>query len=482
MKRLWTCLVLLLLLLQGCARAPAAPPHSQYTALEPLLAAVNAAHERVQKPEVDFAEWMPPYTGDDTLHDKLQCPAPPPPEAVLTMAQVEEDTSLFFACLRGKYGAYHFFGGDAVFDAAKERLLRACAAADTLTVEVFQAQLTQALSFIQDAHFTINGQKLHETLQGYSYPDGACLHTPQGYLHIASGKRLEGFSTGDTPEEVMRLSIAEDGALVYMPVILAESGPGDIALELEGGGSIICSPAPQAAPERRTARFRCRRERGIPVISGGNMGFDHADGDKTGEAFLRYAQRFADEPVLMIDLRANPGGNGILPVKWYERYAGTRMGTNFVSLVYMDETNLRGGNPANPYYTPFEELQEYGGWETIAPHYMRANWQPDAFVPHGQLLILLVGGNTASAAEYFTDLAYNLENTLIIGQNTSGALRSSSAFEGELPNSGIHVQYGNQLLLAPEGHFEEYRGFLPDIWVAGDAKEAAFKLLGWMGR
>lgn len=472
--------ILLVLLLGGCTQAAPAPLHSQYTTLEALLGDVNAAHKSVQKLEINFEEWMPPYTGKSVLHEKLQCAAPPQPEELLTMAQVEEDCSLFFACLRGKYGAYHFFGGDEAFEAAKARLLQACATEESISVAAFQAHLMRALAFIQDSHFTINGNELHNSKKGYSYPEGACLRTAQGYLHIASGKRLEGISGIASIEEVMCLSISEEGGLVYMPVILAQNAPGSITLALEGGCSITCVPAPQQASQARTKRFRCRSEQGIPIISGGNMGFDHAKQDQTGKTFLGYAQRFAGEPVLMIDLRANPGGNGILPLKWYERYAGARVPTNFLALVYMDEADLQGQSPENPYYTPFEELQEYGGWQTIAPHYMRANWQPDAFVPHEGLLILLVGNGTASAAEYFTDMAFNMENTLIIGQNTAGALRSTGAFRGALPNSGIHVQYGNQVFLFPEGHFEEYRGFMPDIWVAGDAKKAELKLLGWM--
>ena len=75
-------------------------------------------------------------------------------------------------------------------------------------------------------------------------------------------------------------------------------------------------------------------------------------------------------------------------------------------------------------------------------------------------------------------MAHNLENTLIIGENTTGIMIGSAAYSIRLPISGLFIQIGNSMFLPPdENYFEEYRGFLPDLWVAGDAEETAIALL-----
>ena len=87
------------------------------------------------------------------------------------------------------------------------------------------------------------------------------------------------------------------------------------------------------------------------------------------------------------------------------------------------------------------------------------------FVENEDLLILLTSFNTMSAAEYFTDMAHNVENTLIIGESTFGALRGDiwSAMT-TLPYSKIKLNFGQRVFEYPEGYFEEGYGFEPDLW------------------
>ena len=75
------------------------------------------------------------------------------------------------------------------------------------------------------------------------------------------------------------------------------------------------------------------------------------------------------------------------------------------------------------------------------------------------------------------DAARNVENTLIIGQNTYGVLTSNAYTVMYLPNSGVAVQLGCNLCVFPEGDFEEFVGYQPDLWTSADALDVAINLV-----
>jgi C-terminal processing protease CtpA/Prc len=82
-----------------------------------------------------------------------------------------------------------------------------------------------------------------------------------------------------------------------------------------------------------------------------------------------------------------------------------------------------------------------------------------------------------SAAEIFADKMLNLENTLIIGQNTAGFLIAPGNVPYYLPNSGIPFVAGIEHFMHPAGNFYEGIGIAPDVWVIGDALTAALAMV-----
>ena len=95
-----------------------------------------------------------------------------------------------------------------------------------------------------------------------------------------------------------------------------------------------------------------------------------------------------------------------------------------------------------------------------------------------------MGKYSASSAEALLDYAYNVENVLIVGENTLGGVigGSSNIF---LPNSACQIDIGGgKLSLFPEeeGYMEELRGLYPDIWVpAGEAEDLVLRFLEHYG-
>jgi len=103
---------------------------------------------------------------------------------------------------------------------------------------------------------------------------------------------------------------------------------------------------------------------------------------------------------------------------------------------------------------------------------------PCEIVSNDQLIIVLVDRFTASAGEQMVDLAFSMENVLVIGQNTAGVLITSSGWiNSALPWSSITFDFSADMRVFPEGHFIEGIGFAPDIWVIGDALTAALNML-----
>ena len=100
------------------------------------------------------------------------------------------------------------------------------------------------------------------------------------------------------------------------------------------------------------------------------------------------------------------------------------------------------------------------------------------FVSTENTCIILTSKRTMSCGEAFVDMSCNMENTLLVGENTFGCL-TGSLKHWTLPNTGLYVSFGEMLYLYPDGgYFEEFRGFYPDIWVpAMETEEAVMNFI-----
>ena len=157
----------------------------------------------------------------------------------------------------------------------------------------------------------------------------------------------------------------------------------------------------------------------------------------------------AKYPVGIVDLRSNLGGNSRVTDRWLWRYLGQLP-------------------PVNQCI-----MNVFTGISNVA----------DAWIENDRVLIVLTGKRTASCAEIFLERTANLENVLVIGENTSGAMMSN-ACRMQLPRSGCQVTMtvDSVYLPSPDSSYEELRGYEPDFWVpAAEAEELAVKLMEHLG-
>ncbi len=443
-----------------------------------LLESINQEHQAVKKPEINLEKYLHADTKElfqgsnagDT--DSFQ------PDAIMTPHQIQEDLDTLFGVLKKLYGPYYQFGGDTAFGQAKTNILKEQAR----TAEDFAYSIQKNLGFIKDAHFRINGQGLAHVQAARIFHGGAFYKTSKGY-QSTDGRMVASVEGYPDLDAIFQRFLSETGDIIWVPVILEEL-PEDLKTESssltvwyqDGSHQVLTAEPWNSWFDKSLPAIELHHTNGIPVLFVRNMGFDEAQDDKLGKAFLQYAEQLKNEPALIIDLRSNGGGNMLLPLKWFQTYTGQLVPTNFSGLQYWSQEDLEAfcKETENPYYISKETLENIGATVPVSSAYMSQLTQPDAFIPNpNRLLILLTGKNTASAAETFTDISRNLENTLIIGENTYGCMVSNAYTVISLPNSKISIQLGSDLNIFPEDDFQEFIGFQPDLWTDGDAEQAA---------
>lgn len=469
----------------------AAPAVKDYSEFQSFLAQTNAAHAQIDAPRAnlsayryDFSGGGPLLTADDAGMLKGYDGRNPSPDALFSAADARTEVDWLFRVLRTQYGLYTYAGGDAAFNAARQKILSALPQSGTVRTGDYEKLLTENLFFINDTHFMIgqNGmqhRRLVFTNQsrpfynrgGAFYADAACT---QRVLSV----------NGAAPGKMIRRAIGMDGELTwYLYVSLPQADSAQAAVQYaDRSETIVLKPSASFEQQKpKTKRFGTTEVNGIPYVEINEMFFGNGDSsgwtNQNDEPLKRKVLKTADdlkkEPVAVIDLTHNPGGNGDLPYNWFLRYTGQAAQANFCTLrVRAGEGWIRSGYGAQ---TP-EDIasvrayldQSFAGMG-LTPDGSYYTGIPSAqFVPNDRTLFVLTSRGTASAAELFTDVLHNLQNTVFIGSNTGGVLVNAANYGFKLPYSGLFAQFGECLNLWDKDYFEESRGMEPDLYLTGD--------------
>ena len=461
MKGLVRCCALALaacLALAGCAQA--LPPQST---LDELLAEVNAAHQAIDNDGLRgrFALRQPVNENGEPINTSERYSyyttdlEPYDPDLVLTQEQMIEDVTYLFDALYTCYGNYDRMGGQAAFDAVEQAILEECAQYSSLRAEEFQKLLVPHFAFVKDAHFQIQNQAPNPLWYPFFFREVA-FYEDDGQYITADGKTVASVDGYDDLSQLFKRSISPEGEIVYYPVLLKDSTTCDETLTIhytDGNAQTLqCEPYDTAYTFQsidRDAVPELRYDSGIPVLQVNSMR-DGSDSNWT-EALLGGAETLGNSKISVLDLRFNPGGTYTLLEEWLRIYAKAQV-------------------PANSVFR-----DAFTGEQLFSAR--------DTWVENDNLLVILTSKCSASGSEWLIDAAYNLENVLIVGENTCGALIGSSSGV-TLKNSKIVTKIGNLENIVPSAndYFEELRGFYPDLWVPADeAEELAVKLMENLG-
>lgn len=459
--------------------------------LDQFLSQVNDRNKQIPDPETDYRSYLPLNLGSEAQLENKVVKNRPEEKGVLSLEQVENDFNILLYHLQSDYGHYNYFGGNEKFFEAREKVLEDCAELDKITVTDFERILLESLSFVEDKHFIINGKSPVPSLYPYRYEEIMFEKTEDGYRALDTGLMVGQVQGQEDLDTLFRPSISEEGAIVYYPIILSDEVPGDLTITYADGTEQSISPTPYRKLEYRFRNkvlgFSVKDE--IPVISINQMPYDETAVDQLGKDFLAYGEEMRDRPIAIVDLRANIGGNGALPIKWLNAYTGQKVGTHAFRVIPFE--TVESGNPGSIGYQSLDTKMNVLGWRTVDRNCSVGYVEDAEFVNNDRLLIVLTSKLTASSAEIFVDAARSIQNVLVIGENTNGAMRGDAGASIKLFNSGLPVIYGKSLLAfaeeestfpEKEPYFQEGRGLLPDLWTsAGQAEELALKLIRYYG-
>ena len=432
-KAICVLLTAAMLSMTGCSTTP-------QPTMEELMSEVNAEHQAVEKPEVAVAPYSQYVAPRGSVEQDLT-PAEPNLDGSLSVEQAQFDINSLFDMMRKRYGLYDFYGGAEVFEAARQQALEDCESAQTLDADALQQIILDNLSFFTEVAF-------QKTEDGYS---------------TADGKLVESVDGQDNLDELFKRSLTREGEIVYWPITFAESeeaqnNPPSLIVHYTDGSkqtlTAMAYESPEADPEVEDVELR--DEEGIPVLYAKSL---------TSQNFVNFTLEMQEE-ANVIDLTSNTGGYMPIGLEWLEKYVGEIVPTN--SFFIRNQQNT--GNPSSA-SDEIIGVKTENGWTML-------NIYPDDFIENENLLIILTSKKTASAAEMLVDASRNVQNTLIIGENTAGCMLGNKYTYIPLVYSRINVTYGNIVTIFPEEDFTESYGYEPDLWCpAVWAQEAAVHFL-----
>lgn len=445
--------------------------------LEDLLERALIRREGIQKPSLE----------EILVYTQGRTPGPLPygvwhfqhPRAV-SVEEAIEDVNIFFNALYSAYAGYVFFGGDEVFLPVRDDII---ASLNELSGMVQHSQIQRMLvdglsPIITDLHFNIGNTQFDGDMRYFRIVNVYYYRSENGFRNRESGLYLHSIQ-GHELEDLMRLHLDEQGSLFYRPIVLMDRNYSrDIVFTYEDESYYLHNW--QIIGGSRPTRLdypTLEWVNGIPVIRVMTFGLDNFGIDHAAP-FMGFVDEVRDEPVIIMDLRGNIGGNGTFPLLWLHDLLGEIVPSNRILLVSGFESDQNAHRPQPFADLPYEP-EIFFGMEYLENGYFISSNHPPRIVESNTLIIFLTDRFTTSTAEGFIDWALSMTNTLVIGNPTAGILAFSGDFGGRLhlPNSGINFGFGRSINLWPDGLFTEGAGIAPDIWVQGDALVAALALL-----
>jgi hypothetical protein len=485
-------LVVLLLLCSACAKEQP---------FESVLAEANALHkaqaEMVPEENIrDYITTLPAtevgFTEEELVSLTNGIGRSFNGEKGVSLSQAKQDIDLLFRVFRYCYGAYEYFGGDEVFEEAKAAVLNDLdALGNMLKARDMAAVLKKHLAFIQDGHFSMNYSSILERQSYFSTEELVFEQDNRGYFSQADGEKQYLLSIdGNTEvESYMKLSIGPDGELIYYLGMLGEKNVRNKIVNVafdKTTVSLMLDNAALVTAYDAVPTYSEDWEGEVPVVACRDLTLP-----ETCKSFISSASKLSSYAVAILDLRGNHGGSPDAVKQWLNAYepdglaeywfATSAMSRSGRALSYiLARTMDAGANYFSLWDTNNKQRNIYMQlYLTGINSYdiSRENVPLKQLNAEG-LLFVLMDERDFSAGEGLLFALRNRENTIFVGTNSSGSMRGGTGQQVVLPNSKINVSYGSNLFFwYDERVFQEGRGFLPDLWVNGDALERVQKLI-----
>ncbi len=419
-------------------------------------------------------------------------------EGHLTYEEAEIDVDYLFRVLKTSYAPYEYFGGDEVFNKAKENILSELGA---LGSEIRKNQLESAiiknLGFMTDSHFALNnysGIDFAEYVYYYDATRREFRKDDKGFFTVVKDER---YYIGTADEQYLKLTVGKSGELVYGIIALAPEGgiytlPQEIELFSDSSYDSLSFKlrwVTDSYSYSNTLTWN-REVDGIPLTGIGAMMVDNDYCIDDMNDFVNRAKELRDEEVIILDLRGNGGGLSTISYMWlYNLTNGAEVEGEYSMIYYMSMLNylVTEGNDQeiidallkfdffeeNPdlkdELLSEEEEDEYGEGYVVETE--------DSWNEYEGTVLVLCDKAVSSAGEMFILELMDVENVVVFGTNSNGCLISGGTnyyVPVYLPNSGISIYYSTILILTDDSEDFDAKGIQPDVVICGeDEAEAA---------
>lgn len=425
-----------------------------------VLAQASARHRAAVTAPIGTAA-LSRYTVSDSTTDLVTDSeiaallAHSPYKSTVTRAEAESDVDLFFRALRSAYCAYYYFGADR-FETAQKNVQQWLRQFSTVKVADLETKIAGEMSFARDAH-AVFGTSLSEAdiRYEYFYVDGLRLYADGGsYYKVENGERWYLQKISDSRVSVA-LTLAEDGELVYAPVLfepLTEAKSCTLTYRSASGRTKTETAAwTQSRPYSGTLLrpdVKSFRENGIQYISVRSFVGDYA---ADLQRFAASGREAREAKAIIFDLRANQGGDDRYASSWVQNFTGKA--PKYTVAVGNRHSRLRAaawgeGSGLAGTFTQFE--------------------QTGTFLPNDIPIIVLVDDGCGSSGESMLNFLKTLDNTIVIGTNSAGYQLCGNDIAMTLPNTGIYSYFGVSLTFPYEMENVDYKGYEPDVWCSAD--------------
>ena len=392
-----------------------------------------------------------------------------------------EDIEYLLSLLKYGYAGYEFFGGDEKFSRARRNMIWSLreVLGDEIPIDRFLEIICTELRFIQDAHFLIEDNKICDFSRYFSSRKYAFKRDSNGYYTTIDDKIHYLIKVNnENPDRFMKLTLDEDGSLIYNLGILSDTENIYVPLEivLESENEIMREKISlfEYIPyyKEKTKSYNYYEIDGIPILEV-NSFCRMCPEDESIEEFIKDSRSLRDKENIIIDLRNNTGGSTINVDNWYRGFTGRRLQRDIIeSGLYTDTsvtlTRNKFENKDNEkeivkeqcleVISSYEDKRYFPGWSPIT----FSDFKP---VENKVNIYILVDKSTASAAEFFTYYLRKLDKVLLIGTNTNGCTLTGNCSTAYLPNSQIKLHISHKLYMNKDFENTDGIGLLPDLWV-----------------
>jgi len=402
----------------------------------------------------------------------------------ISVEEAEEDVERLFYLFSHSYSGYAFFNQRGNFKAAQQHILQELSSQPSWSRNALSRLLYKHLNFIVDCHLTI-GQHQYAKHQDFWYDTQLeIIPGNDSYQFVKNQKiyTVQSINDGD-PAPYILPSLNQEGEPVYRLGILSLEKPAPLFLS--------------AINEGKEQRFKIKLRRsdflyysedifredivgGIPVVRIRSFGDYYSD--KLSE-FIQTATKYRDEAVIIVDVRGNGGGNEHWPVSWIQQLTGRRVEAVFAYSELESKTSMVGRLNAFNYWYHKKNVQAYsdevGEFTGIVKAFESGIRQPSwtaplypklPLIPNDTTVIVVTNRLVASAGEGLVMRISQVENVMVVGENTQGCLTFGNNSAHRLPNSGLMIWMPINFGLFPDQIFREEVGLPPDLWVpAADA-------------